>query len=128
MQSFPRLVRPSLLRSDPIQPTHLPPPCRLVLYWRRAVFKPHCRSHARRQNLCLGACLLQGATTKTCVLDQFLTFRRTRSQDLQDLGILDKVHKLKIGLYGSLAATGKGHMTPEAIMMGLEGSDPETIE
>lgn len=48
--------------------------------------------------------------------------------DLQDLGILDKVHKLKIGLYGSLAATGKGHMTPEAIMMGLEGSDPETIE
>ncbi|KWU41791.1 L-serine ammonia-lyase [Rhodotorula sp. JG-1b] len=48
--------------------------------------------------------------------------------DLQDLGILDKVHKLKVGLYGSLAATGKGHMTPEAIMMGLEGSDPETIE
>ncbi|BGP55479.1 hypothetical protein JCM8202v2_003083 [Rhodotorula sphaerocarpa] len=48
--------------------------------------------------------------------------------DLEDLGILHKVHKLKIGLYGSLAATGKGHMTPEAIMMGLEGSDPETIE
>ncbi|GAA6027130.1 hypothetical protein JCM8097_002415 [Rhodosporidiobolus ruineniae] len=48
--------------------------------------------------------------------------------DLQELGILDKVRKLKIGLYGSLAATGKGHMTPEAVMMGLEGSDPETIE
>ncbi|BGP02740.1 L-serine dehydratase [Rhodotorula toruloides] len=48
--------------------------------------------------------------------------------DLEDLGILDKVRKLKIGLYGSLAATGKGHLTPEAIMMGLEGSDPETIE
>ncbi|GEM07253.1 L-serine dehydratase [Rhodotorula toruloides] len=48
--------------------------------------------------------------------------------DLEDLGILEKVRKLKIGLYGSLAATGKGHLTPEAIMMGLEGSDPETIE
>ncbi|GAA5867270.1 hypothetical protein JCM8547_003142 [Rhodosporidiobolus lusitaniae] len=48
--------------------------------------------------------------------------------DLEELGILDKVRKLKIGLYGSLAATGKGHMTPEAVMMGLEGGDPETIE
>ncbi|GAA5899193.1 hypothetical protein JCM6882_009280 [Rhodosporidiobolus microsporus] len=48
--------------------------------------------------------------------------------DLEELGILDKVRKIKIGLYGSLAATGKGHMTPEAVMMGLEGSDPETIE
>ncbi|KPV75563.1 uncharacterized protein RHOBADRAFT_53529 [Rhodotorula graminis WP1] len=49
-------------------------------------------------------------------------------EDLRRFGILDKVAKLKIGLYGSLAATGKGHMTPEAIMMGLEGDDPETIE
>ncbi|GAA6056797.1 hypothetical protein JCM3770_002804 [Rhodotorula araucariae] len=49
-------------------------------------------------------------------------------EDLHELGILDKVAKLKIGLYGSLAATGKGHMTPEAIMMGLQGDDPETIE
>ncbi|GAA6015364.1 hypothetical protein JCM10207_008963 [Rhodosporidiobolus poonsookiae] len=48
--------------------------------------------------------------------------------DLEDLGILEKVRKIKIGLYGSLAATGKGHMTPEAVMMGLEGSDPESIE
>lgn len=49
-------------------------------------------------------------------------------EDLHRLGLLDRVAKLKIGLYGSLAATGKGHMTPEAIMMGLEGDDPETIE
>ncbi|GAA5824056.1 hypothetical protein JCM11251_001503 [Rhodosporidiobolus azoricus] len=49
-------------------------------------------------------------------------------EDLHELGILEKVRKIKIGLYGSLAATGKGHMTPEAVMMGLEGSDPETIE
>ncbi|KAK4048039.1 hypothetical protein OIV83_005073 [Microbotryomycetes sp. JL201] len=44
------------------------------------------------------------------------------------MGILDKVRKLKVGLFGSLAATGKGHMTPQAVMMGLEGNDPETIE
>ncbi|KAM0749299.1 L-serine ammonia-lyase [Meredithblackwellia eburnea MCA 4105] len=49
-------------------------------------------------------------------------------KDLQEMGLLDKVKRLKVGLYGSLAATGKGHMTPEAVMMGLEGSDPESIE
>ncbi|KAK4049106.1 hypothetical protein OIO90_005576 [Microbotryomycetes sp. JL221] len=49
-------------------------------------------------------------------------------QDLKNMGILNKVRKLKVGLFGSLAATGKGHMTPQAVMMGLEGSDPETID
>ncbi|GAA5829702.1 hypothetical protein JCM3766R1_001270 [Sporobolomyces carnicolor] len=48
--------------------------------------------------------------------------------DLIELGLLDRVKTIKIGLFGSLAATGKGHLTPEAVMMGLEGSDPETIE
>jgi hypothetical protein len=28
--------------------------------------------------------------------------------DLIELGLLDKVRKIKIGLFGSLAATGKG--------------------
>ncbi|KAG9098095.1 hypothetical protein FRC06_006817 [Ceratobasidium sp. 370] len=48
--------------------------------------------------------------------------------DLQDLGLLDKTRTLKVTLYGSLAATGKGHMTPQALLMGFEGSDPETID
>ncbi|KAF7316429.1 DUF1253-domain-containing protein [Mycena indigotica] len=48
--------------------------------------------------------------------------------DLKELSLLDKVRSLKIGLYGSLAATGKGHHTPQAILLGLEGSDPETID
>ncbi|KAF8582769.1 L-serine ammonia-lyase [Ramaria rubella] len=48
--------------------------------------------------------------------------------DLQELHVLDKVKTLKITLYGSLAATGKGHHTPQAILLGLEGSDPETID
>ncbi|KAG9048917.1 hypothetical protein FS837_011654, partial [Tulasnella sp. UAMH 9824] len=48
--------------------------------------------------------------------------------DLEDLGLLEKVETLKITLYGSLAATGKGHQTPEALMMGFQGNDPETID
>ncbi|KAF8899655.1 serine dehydratase alpha chain-domain-containing protein [Gymnopilus junonius] len=48
--------------------------------------------------------------------------------DLKDLKLLEKVHTVKINLYGSLAATGKGHHTPQAILLGLEGSDPETID
>ncbi|KAL0579281.1 hypothetical protein V5O48_002735 [Marasmius crinis-equi] len=47
--------------------------------------------------------------------------------DLEHLNLLHKVKTLKITLYGSLAATGKGHHTPQAILLGLEGSDPETI-
>ncbi|KAG9003556.1 hypothetical protein FRB93_010974 [Tulasnella sp. JGI-2019a] len=48
--------------------------------------------------------------------------------DLEDLGLLEKVETLKVTLYGSLAATGKGHATPEALMMGFQGGDPETID
>ncbi|KAH8832579.1 serine dehydratase alpha chain-domain-containing protein [Flagelloscypha sp. PMI_526] len=48
--------------------------------------------------------------------------------DLKELRLLDKVKQVKITLYGSLAATGKGHHTPQAILLGLEGSDPETID
>ncbi|KAJ3970113.1 serine dehydratase alpha chain-domain-containing protein [Lentinula raphanica] len=44
--------------------------------------------------------------------------------DLKELNLLKKV--CGIGSYGSLAATGQHH-TPQAILLGLEGSDPETI-
>ncbi|KAH9933355.1 serine dehydratase alpha chain-domain-containing protein [Fomitopsis serialis] len=47
--------------------------------------------------------------------------------DLIELELLDKVKTVKITLYGSLAATGTHH-TPQAILLGLEGSDPETID
>ncbi|ESK85056.1 l-serine dehydratase, partial [Moniliophthora roreri MCA 2997] len=52
---------------------------------------------------------------------------RIFTTDLDQLNLLHKVKSLKITLYGSLAATGKGHHTPQAILLGLEGSDPETI-
>ncbi|KAJ3782875.1 serine dehydratase alpha chain-domain-containing protein [Lentinula aff. detonsa] len=52
--------------------------------------------------------------------------------DLKELNVLAKVATVKINLYGSLAATGRlqlrsVHHTPQAILLGLEGSDPETI-
>ncbi|TDL23659.1 L-serine ammonia-lyase [Rickenella mellea] len=48
--------------------------------------------------------------------------------DLSEMGLLEKVKTVKVTLYGSLAATGKGHHTPQAILLGLEGFDPETID
>ncbi|KAL4072991.1 serine dehydratase alpha chain-domain-containing protein [Scleroderma yunnanense] len=47
--------------------------------------------------------------------------------DLDELQLLDRVKSVKITLYGSLAATGKHH-TPQAVLLGLEGSDPETLD
>lgn len=35
---------------------------------------------------------------------------------------------VQVHLYGSLAATGAGHGTLDAVIMGLEGSDPETVD
>ncbi len=41
---------------------------------------------------------------------------------------LDKVDKLSVLLYGSLAKTGKGHGTDVAILLGLCGEDPVTFD
>ena len=47
---------------------------------------------------------------------------------LQDRHLLPKVSRLKIDLYGSLGATGKGHGTGSAVLMGLEGELPDLID
>ena len=41
---------------------------------------------------------------------------------------LDKIASLKVELFGSLAFTGKGHGTDTAILMGLEGNEPASVE
>jgi L-serine dehydratase len=48
---------------------------------------------------------------------------------LQRRGLLgdSAVAGLRVDLYGSLAATGRGHGTFSAVLLGLEGCDPETI-
>jgi L-serine dehydratase len=43
-------------------------------------------------------------------------------------GLLSDVARVRIELYGSLGATGAGHGTPGAVVLGLEGCEPETID
>ncbi|MDA8020918.1 MAG: L-serine ammonia-lyase [Thermoanaerobaculia bacterium] len=48
--------------------------------------------------------------------------------ELADAGRLEVVHSLTVELYGSLALTGQGHGTDTAILLGLAGEEPETID
>ncbi|WP_309104988.1 L-serine ammonia-lyase, iron-sulfur-dependent, subunit alpha [Microbacterium sp.] len=43
-------------------------------------------------------------------------------------GILDRVARVTCDLYGSLGATGLGHGTPDAVVAGLQGLEPETCD
>lgn len=47
---------------------------------------------------------------------------------VKNIDALKKVKRIKIQLYGSLALTGKGHGTDKAILNGLEGKTPETVD
>nr|BFF10175.1 hypothetical protein GCM10025699_14780 [Microbacterium flavescens] len=47
---------------------------------------------------------------------------------LREEGLLDSVARVTCTLYGSLGATGIGHGTPDAIVAGLTGLEPETVD
>jgi len=47
---------------------------------------------------------------------------------LQHEGLLDKVARVQVVLYGSLGATGKGHGSDKAVLLGLEGEHPDTVD
>lgn len=49
-------------------------------------------------------------------------------QSLKETNTFYNVSRVKVNLYGSLSLTGKGHATDLAIMLGLSGEDPETID
>lgn len=49
--------------------------------------------------------------------------RRLRNEDL-----LTPVTSIRAELYGSLGATGHGHGTPKAVLLGLEGASPRTVD
>ncbi|WP_164414569.1 L-serine ammonia-lyase [Streptomyces salinarius] len=49
--------------------------------------------------------------------------RRLRNEKL-----LDSVASVRAELYGSLGATGHGHGTPKAVLLGLEGDSPRTVD
>ncbi|KAK6837930.1 L-serine ammonia-lyase [Apiospora arundinis] len=48
--------------------------------------------------------------------------------DLIEAGLLQQVDRIRISLYGSLALTGEGHMTPSALLLGLESADVESVD
>jgi len=47
---------------------------------------------------------------------------------LQKDGQLNEVHRVKSELFGSLGATGKGHGSDKAVMLGFEGELPESVD
>ncbi|WP_258804620.1 L-serine ammonia-lyase [Pseudarthrobacter sp. NS4] len=49
------------------------------------------------------------------------------AEELKASGVLAEVAGLRVDLYGSLAATGHGHGTMTAVLLGLEGFHPELI-
>jgi len=49
-------------------------------------------------------------------------------EDLDRHGLLTATQKVGVQLYGSLALTGKGHCTDRAILLGLEGCAPESLD
>ena len=47
---------------------------------------------------------------------------------LQQEGLLPRVQRVQADLYGSLGATGKGHGSDKAVLLGLLGHEPDTVE
>ena len=47
---------------------------------------------------------------------------------LRRAGQFEQLTRIHVGLYGSLGATGKGHGTDKAVILGLEGEAPETVD
>jgi L-serine dehydratase len=47
---------------------------------------------------------------------------------LEARGLLERVRRVRVDLYGSLALTGRGHATDKAILLGLSGERPDTID
>lgn len=53
---------------------------------------------------------------------------RTFGLRLQHDGLLDKVARVQVILYGSLGATGKGHGSDKAVLLGLAGHEPDSVD
>ncbi|MEC3768165.1 MULTISPECIES: L-serine ammonia-lyase [Cupriavidus] len=50
------------------------------------------------------------------------------AQGLERDGLLPQVASVRVELYGSLGATGKGHGTDKGVILGLMGESPDTID
>ena len=47
---------------------------------------------------------------------------------LDQSGLLERVTRISVELFGSLGATGKGHGSDKAILLGLTGHEPDTVD
>ncbi|WP_448656592.1 L-serine ammonia-lyase, iron-sulfur-dependent, subunit alpha [Microbacterium lacticum] len=54
--------------------------------------------------------------------------RRTVALGVESGGALGPLARITCVLYGSLGATGIGHGTPDAVVAGLQGHEPETVD
>ena len=53
---------------------------------------------------------------------------RSFAELLAARGLLERTAQVSAQLYGSLALTGRGHCTDRAILLGLSGMSPDTID
>ncbi|MFC9925280.1 L-serine ammonia-lyase [Streptomyces sp. NPDC127190] len=53
---------------------------------------------------------------------------RMFARRLRNEGLLEQTATLRTELYGSLGATGHGHGTPKAVLLGLAGDSPRTVD
>ena len=53
---------------------------------------------------------------------------RTFLLELTEIGLLRETARVQCDLFGSLALTGRGHGTDRAVMLGLEGEEPDRVE
>jgi L-serine dehydratase len=53
---------------------------------------------------------------------------RTFVLGLEADGLLEKVGRVRVELFGSLGATGRGHGSDRAVVLGLEGETPEDVD
>ena len=53
---------------------------------------------------------------------------RLYTQRLVQHGLLGQTRRIKAELFGSLGATGKGHGSDKAVLLGLSGHEPDTVD
>ena len=53
---------------------------------------------------------------------------RLFARHLQQAGLLAATARVRAQLYGSLGLTGKGHGSDKAVLLGLEGQEPDTVD
>jgi L-serine dehydratase len=53
---------------------------------------------------------------------------RMFAEGLRDDGLLPQIRTVRVCLYGSLGLTGKGHGSDKAVLLGLEGELPATVD